>query len=306
MTNEGPIKENKDNNLVVNKLEADLKTEQENLVLKIENSFSSTNVEDVFDAISLIPKIINPIIKNRFEIGAYNFLFNILKYPSIESNSSIQLVLDAMKHVNFLTGIFRNRALLYASRAYEDIKSKHQRSKDLYKPSITEFLVGAEEVMTNLGNYDRNSIAEEDFENSAHVSNQEKIEWILFLLRAKNWPDISDGIKMFAQSRDKIFDKTPDVLIERIEEKIRDLILFGLNCKEQEPFEPRKGKSGDTQAKTRLVISQLQENALYANLMAVDLIQYAPIKFKKELVEVAKKNTHISDSVKENLDKIVN
>jgi hypothetical protein len=308
MTKEGPTEQNHIEqevpNIDLNKsvddqsLNKDIKNEQDNLIKDIEKRQQSKSIDDHFSAIETLPNIINPIIRNRFEIKAYDIVYRILKYSDLKSDSSIRTVLDAIKHINFLSGTYRNKALLQASKTYEILKLEYGESK-------SNLLEEIENTISDLGVDDKKPLANKNYEIYSHVSNQEKIEWILFLLRSKNWTDIADGVKNFSQLREKIFDKSPDILIESIEEKIRDVIIYGLNCKDFTSFETVKNDPKIVKAKTKLMISPLQENAVYANSMAVELIQYAPERFRKELVEIAKKNTNINNSVLESLDKNV-
>jgi hypothetical protein len=301
MTNEGPVKKH----YIQEEINSESKAGQEKLVREIDDDIYSEFLSRKLDGIKRIPQVINPIIRNNFEVTAFRTIKHILKNANSESVSSINSTLEAIKCINSLNGSLRNEALQLASIAYESFNRRYREmvsmNIDLQESSLGRFFKEADLIMSSLVEDIPISTKTEDY---SHISNKEKLEWALYLLRGKTWPEIADGVKIFAQIKEKITSETPEFLIERIEEKIKNLIILGLNCNELERGALNNNNPKVIQAKTVLMTPPLLENAIYANLMAVDLIKYASPKFKKELIEIAKKNIHISEEISAGLEEL--
>lgn len=282
--------------------------EQRKKIANIESDLNSNFINIQLEGISMIPNVIDPIVRHRLEEFSYKIIMQIFEDLDLTSPTSIANTLKTMGYVNYLSGNLKNQALRKASEIYYFLEKKRPLDTEIvHNPFLRELTVNDNSERIALANditphtekspaldaldaeseSTQTSSLQENKENYQLFSNKEKIGWVLNLLRSESWPEIKIGIKLF-YSLGKIDEKeVPKILIESAERKIIELITFGLNCKE-----------------TNLPSTPLQKNSVYANLMAIDLIGYVPKDLQIKLIEIAEQNEELGDLAKEKLKKM--
>jgi hypothetical protein len=306
MTPENPIQ---DTNI---ESAENVQMEQQNTIKRINSDLESPLTNIQLDGIGMIPKIIDPIMRKSFEERAWKIIERIMIYTDLGSPESISTSLKAMEYINNLSGNLKNQALRIASGHHNFIERYNKLDRNnLYEVYFKDFFKHTKKgSMKSATAKDFESISKDAerilqnseiaSENHQHVSEKEKIGWILHLLRSESWAEIKEGVKLFYAMGKVDEDKIPAVLIESIEKKIIDLIIYGLNSREG------KDKMIIDKTKTRAVLffPPPQKNSVYANLMAIDLISYVPEKFRKNLIEIAEQNEEMGPVAKEKIDKL--
>ncbi len=300
---------------------------QKQLIETIQNGLHSDNTQVKFASITMIPRVKDMGIRSQLESIAYTVISKTLMSNDYISPYAIDTAIRAIKCIDCLSGNLKNHALKQASEAYGNFMNTYKYFKnrceenpneesskycmeeierffiavDGHKPNILK--KKARQILTESISIDASVFGEKknETENVEHRSAQEKAEWALYLLQTNSWPNIADGIKLFHDIADDEKTELSESIVKIIEQKILELLTLGLTCKETELedrlYEDERG------IKHRYSPNRppLERNALYANLMALDLINYAPKKFKGVLIDIAEKNINMEDIAKEKL-----
>lgn len=290
---------------------------QEDIKNDIESRLNSDNLLDRLEIAKLIPEIIDPIYKDKIELSIFNTIIKVFNESNPQSRESIDLVIKAMNAIDYLDGNFKNDALKNASRVYfiftRALKIRpHDKNlihffieiDDMYPSYIFSNLKKQPKKLVNPNKkeeLENHELTEEEYES---ISDKEKIEWTLHLLRSNSWSEITTAVKFYEHIQDDGENKIPKILTESIEKKIFDLIALGLRCKEED-LEKRLADNGVGGKKIEYHdIPPLERNSLYANLVAIELIPHVSEKYQKELIKIAEENTSLEGIAKEKLEKI--